>query len=143
MPVLYLIRGVPGSGKSTLAMNMSNSDVWGGDTSVIFEADMFMVNDQGEYHFDPLKLKYCHGRCHQFVNMAMIEKTDHIYVSNTFIKKWEADVYHTLARVWGYDVKVICCEGTYENVHGVPDNKVELMRSNMEPYENQTFYRGN
>lgn len=142
MPVLYIIRGVPGSGKSTLARNMSSGDISGGDTSVIFEADMFMVNDQAEYEFDPARLQECHRKCQQFVNMHMIEGTDHIYVSNTFIRKWEADVYYTLAKVWQYEVKVICCEGNYKNLHGVPDNKIELMRSNMEPYENQTFRWG-
>ncbi|MCI4436085.1 MAG: AAA family ATPase [Ignisphaera sp.] len=143
MPVLYIIRGVPGSGKSTLARDMSSGDISGGDKAVVCEADMFMVNSLAEYEFDPARLQECHRLCQQFVNTHMIEGTDHIYVSNTFIRKWEADVYYTLAKMWQYEVKVICCEGEYKNVHGVPENRVDLMRANMEPYENQTFYRGN
>ena len=67
---------------------------------------------------------------------------NNVIVSNTFIKKWESDIYYSLAKLWDYDVKVILCNGNYANVHGVPQERVNTMRSNLEPYENQTIYVG-
>ena len=133
--VLYLIRGVPGSGKSTLAQKMSS------ELNINFyEADMWMNDVDGNYKFDPTRLTHCHRKCQQEVCWQMMRGHD-VIVSNTFIKKWEADVYYALAKVWDYEVKVVLCEGNYANVHGVPQDRVNIMRSNMEPYENQTIYK--
>ena len=132
---LYLIRGVPGSGKSTLANKLSR------DLCCYFwEADSWMVDEYGNYKFDPNRLKHCHMMCQRQVCRDMSRGMD-VIVSNTFIKRWEADVYYTLAQVWGYDVKVILCEGNYDNVHGVPRDRVETMRSNMEAYPDQIVYK--
>lgn len=133
---LYLIRGVPGSGKTTLARKLA-SDL----CCCYWEADSWMTDADGNYKFDPKRLDLCHMMCQRQVCRDMSRGMD-VIVSNTFIKKREADVYYVLAKVWGYDVKVICCEGNYDNVHGVPQDRVNTMRSNMEPYPNQTFYGG-
>lgn len=136
---LIIIRGVPGSGKSTLALDMWSGDRSAGISAIVLEADMFMVDDDGNYKFDGSRLAECHRKCQQFVNTAMIQCTERIYVANTFVKKWEADVYYTLAKVWGYTVKVYRLEGNFENVHGVPQDRVNIMRSNMEIYEGETY----
>lgn len=132
---LYLIRGVPGSGKTTLARAMSEDlkcPHW--------EADMWMTGDGGQYAYDPSRVADCHNFCQRAVNRDMIVGFHAIIVSNTFIRKWEADVYYALAKLWGYQVKVICCEGNFENVHGVSKDRVNIMRANMEPYSGQTFH---
>ena len=51
----------------------------------------------------------------------------------------EADVYYALAKVWGYTVTVYRMEGKYENVHGVPADRVNIMRANMEIYEGEIY----
>jgi len=142
MKELILVRGVPGSGKSTLARDMSNGDRSAGIDTTVLEADMWMTDHDGRYKFDGNRLKYCHQMCQQMTCLHMMQGTNRIYVANTFVKKWEADVYYALAKVWGYDVKVILCDGNYANVHGVPQDRVNIMRANMEPYENQTIYVG-
>ena len=139
MRELILIRGVPGSGKSTLALDMWSGDRSAGMSAVVLEADMFMVNENGNYQFDGTRLKECHQKCQQFVCMEMVRQTQRIYVANTFVKKWEADVYYALAKVWGYDVKVYRLEGNFENVHGVPADRVNIMRANMETYEGEIY----
>jgi hypothetical protein len=60
-----------------------------------------------------------------------------VIASNTFVKRWEADAYYALAKIWGYEVKVVLCEGNWSNEHGVPEDRVAIMKSNIEPYENQ------
>lgn len=139
MKELILVRGVPGSGKSTLALDMWSGDRSAGISSTVLEADMFMVDDNGNYKFDGSRLAECHRNCQQFVNLHMMQGTERIYVANTFVKKWEADVYYTLAKVWGYDVKVYRLEGNFENVHGVPADRVNIMRANMETYGGEVY----
>ena len=134
---LVIVRGAPGSGKSTYAWDRM-SDYRDEDiSSDMFEADQFMIDEQGRYKFDPLRLKDCHMRCQQEVCKAMIANTQVIYVCNTFIRKWEADEYYTLAKMWGYEVIVIRCDDQHENDHGVPYYRVNMMRANMEPYDNE------
>ena len=48
MKNLYLLRGLPGSGKSTLSTQLGGSH---------FETDKYFVGENGEYNFDPSKLK--------------------------------------------------------------------------------------
>ena len=131
MKTLYIIRGVPGSGKSTLARRM-RAELG----APYYEADMWMVDSDGNYLFDPKRLPYCHQMCQQHVCRDMIEGVS-IIVSNTFIRRWEADAYYVLAKIWGYEVKVILCEGGWSNEHGVPPDRVAIMKSNVESYENQ------
>jgi predicted kinase len=139
MKELILIRGVPGSGKSTLALDMCEGDRSAGMSSTVLEADQFMVDDFGNYHFDGSRLAKCHQSCQQFVNLHMTAGTERIYVSNTFIRRWEADVYHTLAKLWGYKVTVYRMTTEYGSVHGVPSEKINAMRDSMEPYDGEVF----
>ena len=57
-----------------------------------------------------------------------------IVVSNTFTQEWEMDVYFKLAEKYGYKVFVTIVENRHggKNQHGVPDDKLELMRNRFE-----------
>jgi predicted kinase len=125
---LYIIRGVPGSGKTTLADRMKSCGmIWD-----YAEADSFMVDECGNYRFDPKRLSHCHKKCHIEVRDMMRAGYDGIAVSNTFTRKWEMENYIGLARQFGYDVTMIVCQGDYGNVHGVPADKVQQMRDRFE-----------
>lgn len=139
--VLYIVRGVPGSGKSTYAQKMASQWREEDCDASVFEADCFMVKD-GSYKFDPNKLAFAHMMCQRCVNNAMIDGIERIFVANTFVKKWEADVYYALAKVWGYRVVVYRMDNNYGNVHGVPQDKVNIMRSNMEAYPDEIWIGG-
>lgn len=131
MKNLYLLRGLPGSGKSTLARELGNAH---------FEADSYFMED-GEYKFDPSKLKDAHNWCQGQVEIAMIHNhvtygldNSDIVVSNTFTQGWEMEPYFKLADTYGYRVFSIIVENRHggQNEHGVPEDKLEIMKNRFE-----------
>jgi predicted kinase len=127
--ILYLLRGVPGSGKSTVAQNIGGTH---------FETDKYFMVD-GEYKFDPTKLKQYHQMCQDEVSLAMIQNhtahfNDVIVVSNTFTQEWEMKPYFDLAKTYGYQVFSLIVENRHGglNQHGVPEDKVQIMKDRFE-----------
>jgi predicted kinase len=120
---LILLRGLPGSGKSTLAKLICNQHV---------EADMFFMED-GEYKFDPTKLKRAHEWCQNRVRVWMMSGYN-VVVSNTSTQEWEMEAYYKLAEQYGYRVHSIVVENRHEGVnqHGVPVDKLEQMKNRFE-----------
>jgi predicted kinase len=131
--LLVLLRGLPGSGKSSFAKHM-----W--SDFVICEADQFFYDSEGNYNFDPSKLKDAHKYCRDKVETFMSdnEKNSQFYpeivVSNTFTREWEMDEYFKLAKKYNYQVVSLIVENRHgnKNVHGVPDSKIEEMRNRFE-----------
>jgi predicted kinase len=124
MKELFLLRGLPGSGKSTLAKALGGEQV---------EADQyFMVN--GEYHFDPSKIRTAHEWCRNQVSDWMFLEFQRIVVSNTFTQEWEMEPYFQMAKEKGYRVYSLVVENRHggENVHGVPSEKLQQMKSRFE-----------
>jgi len=129
MKELILLRGLPGSGKSTLAKMLV------GDKDYCHkEADMYFVDSDGNYKFNPTKLKEAHNWCREEIEFAM--KYDHspVVVSNTFTQEWEMDDYYELAKQYGYRVYSIIVENRHGGVneHGVPEDKLEQMKTRFE-----------
>jgi predicted kinase len=135
MKELYLIRGCPGSGKSTLAESLGGTHL---------EADMYFMEDGG-YKFDITRLKDAHQWCQDSVEEVMtwdenpeIEflsaGVSKIVVSNTFTQEWEMKPYFELAEKYGYRVYSLICENRHGGVneHGVPEDKLEIMRKRFE-----------
>lgn len=122
---LIIIRGIPGSGKTTLARKLKTTN-----NALIFEADQYFTQS-GEYNFDASKLKEAHNWCQMQVNQHL-QNGENVIVSNTFVKKWEMEAYLNMAKTVGCHVTVIIANGNFDNVHGVPAEKVEQMRRNFE-----------
>jgi plasmid replication initiation protein len=57
-----------------------------------------------------------------------------IVVSNTFTQEWEMKQYYELAEKYGYRVFSIITENRHGGVneHGVPDDKLEIMKNRFE-----------
>jgi len=125
MKELYLLRGLPGSGKSTLAKSISD---------VHYEADMYFVNADGEYVFNPALLKDAHNWCQTMTRMAMEYNTPKVVVSNTFTQEWEMETYYKLAEDYGYVVFSLVVENRHGgiNEHGVPEDKLLQMKNRFE-----------
>lgn len=131
--ILFLVRGLPGSGKSSFATHIWNE-------YAVCEADKFFYDKEGNYNFDPTKLKQAHEWCRNEVETRM---KDHqvneqfypeIAVSNTFTQEWEMEEYFKLAEKYNYTVVSLIVENRHggKNVHGVPDDKLEIMRNRFE-----------
>ena len=132
MKNLYLLRGLPGSGKSTLANQF-------GDTH--FEADMYFINESGEYLFNGADIKKAHQWCQSQVELTMIQNhitddldSSDIIVSNTFTQEWEMEPYYKLAGSYGYRVFSLIVENRHggENIHGAPADKIQAMKDRFE-----------
>ena len=133
--ILYIVRGLPGSGKSTFAKKLVSSDF------LVCEADKYFIDKQtGEYKFDGSKIKDAHKYCQNLVETYMKDSmvNDQWYreiaVSNTFTMEWEMTHYFELAKKYGYKVFTIIVENRHngENVHGVPNDKIEQMKDRFE-----------
>lgn len=118
--ILYIIRGVPGSGKSTLAHKLTDN---------VVEADQYFYDDEGNYNWSADKLNQAHKWCFNTVKKYMEEGRDKIAVANTFVKNKDYKRYVELAKEFGYKVDIRTCTGNYQNIHNVPDETVEKMRS--------------
>jgi predicted kinase len=133
MKILTLLRGVPGSGKSTFANLM-----W--TEYAICEADKFFYDKEGNYNFDPSRLKDAHEWCRFHVETRMKDNQvnpqyyPEIVVSNTFTMEWEMEAYYKLAEQYGYTVFSLIVENRHGGVnkHGVPDDKLEQMKNRFE-----------
>lgn len=112
---IVLIRGLPGSGKSTMARAMAGY--------VHYEADMYMVVD-GKYVYSAEKISKSHDWCVSSAK-ASLNEGHRVVVSNTFIKLWEMQRYVDL----GFPFRIIEATGKWPNIHGVPQDKIQMMKT--------------
>jgi predicted kinase len=128
--VLFLVRGLPGSGKTSFA-----TAIW--NDYAVCEADKFFYDKEGNYNFDPTKLKEAHAWCKNEVESKMFvhqnnqQNYHEIEVSNTFTQEWEMEDYFKLAEKYGYKVVSLIIENRHggQNVHGVPEDKLQIMKN--------------
>ena len=133
MKELILLRGLPGSGKSTLANLITNE-------FSVCEADKFFYDKEGNYNFDPTRLKAAHEWCRFHVETRMKDNQVNpqfyptIVVSNTFTQEWEMKPYFDLAKEYGYRIHTLIVENRHGNksVHNVPDASVGNMLNRFE-----------
>jgi len=129
MKELFLLRGLPGSGKSTLAKMLV------GDKDYRHkEADMYFVDGDGNYKFQPSKIKEAHKWCQEEIEFLMKYEHSSVVVSNTFTQEWEMEEYYKLAEKYGYRVHSLIVENRHGGVneHGVPSDKLEQMKNRFE-----------
>jgi predicted kinase len=128
MKKLILLRGLPGNGKSTFAKSLVNKDYCHKET------DMYFVDGDGNYKFEPSKIKDAHAWCKEEVEFLMKYEHSPIVVSNTFTQEWEMNDYYKMAEELGYMVFSIIVENRHggKNIHGVPDDKLEIMKNRFE-----------
>jgi hypothetical protein len=101
-------------------------------------ADMFFedMGDNGDlvYNFDPTKIKDAHAWCQKHTGISMEMGVSPVGVANTFTQEWEMKPYFELADKHGYKIFTVIVENRHgsNNIHGVPDDKVEVMKGRFE-----------
>ena len=129
---VYIVRGCPGSGKSTIARKIANLHSLENKVAKIFETDNYFM-ENGEYKFNPSKLKENHAKCfNDFLDALNDRHVDVVIVANTFTRKWEYVNYSDAAKDSGYEVTMLIANGNYKNVHNVPDDVVQKMKNRFE-----------
>lgn len=129
MKELFILRGAPGAGKSTIAKLLVGEKDY-----CHREADQYFVDEDGDYEFDPSKIKDAHGWCRGEIEFVMKNNHSPVVVSNTFTQEWEMEAYFDLAKKYGYRVHSIVVENRHGGVneHGVPADKLEQMKNRFE-----------
>lgn len=143
------MRGIPGSGKSYTAKELVKNN-----EGVVFSTDeFFMVNET--YKFNPKLIGKAHKWNQTRVETAMLENISNIVVDNTNTQHWEYEVYQTMAKKHGYDVKITYPTSSWwldmqerifnksfteddinilekKNTHGVPKDSIKKMMARFE-----------
>jgi predicted kinase len=132
--VLYLITGPSGAGKTTRAKELMREK----GIKHHYEADMLMIDRNGDYAFNPRKLKECHNWCQKATERAML-LGEAVIISNTMTMQWEVKPYIEMARHHGYHVIIEHLTGEYKNIHDVPQEIVEKMKNRREFFKLEDF----
>ena len=141
MKRVILLRGLPGSGKTTLAQALIGTF---NCHAQFFEADHYMINNDGDYEFTAAHLKDCHNACldDYLAYLRLHVFSDHVLavVSNTFTQHWEMVPYIDAAEKAGYQVTTLIVENRHgsESIHGVPDATMRKMMGRFEIQLNAT-----
>ena len=126
MKILYLLRGLPGSGKSSVAKSLMNAQ------KGHVEADMFFMDNEGNYDFDASKLGEAHKWCQKQTDVYMQPYGyNTVIVSNTFTQEWEMKPYYELAEKYGFTVFSLIVENRHDGVneHNVPEETLVKMEN--------------
>ena len=123
--MLIAMQGASGSGKSTKAKELSVQY----DAVICSTDDIFA--ESGVYKFDAKLLGVNHKK-NLDKAVGLLKSGKNVIVDNTNLQRWEVKPYVEAALAAGHEVMFVRCEGQYQNVHGVPDFKVEQMRGRME-----------
>lgn len=125
---LILICGHSGSGKSTFA-DFLEFMIDGCEVEICTADDYHMVD--GEYKFDVNKLGAAHKWCQERADSYMRHNTRIVIVNNTSTTQKERQVYIDMAEKHGYEVVQLFMGGSFDNVHGVPDEVVKKQKEKL------------
>ncbi len=130
MPFMFILQGAQGSGKSEFARQL-RSLFWASKEGCVIASTDYEFTELGVYTFDPTKLAANHAKT-QAKTKKYAESGFHIVVDNCNSQCWEAKPYVQIANEYGYTILFHRCEGRYENIHGVPADRVQMIRDRME-----------
>lgn len=122
---MIIMQGASGSGKTTKANELA-AEI----DALVYSTDDFHMEDD-KYIFKPSKLSEYHA-ANQRRTREAIKSGKSVIIDNTNINNWQAKIYVKIALEFGITPEFVRCEGKFANLHGVPEDKVEDMRKNLE-----------
>ena len=138
---LIIVRGIPGSGKSTYSEKLRAKMIRFGykpNEIVHYEADMYLIEDDGEYRWTEEKSGKAHKWCYLRVKDAL-DAGKSVIVSNTFLKRKAMKEYFRLAKDYDADLEIYHCMGRWDNIHAVPIEKLNEMKDAEQNIEGETI----
>lgn len=96
-----------------------------------------MVDDAGEWNFDPTKLGICHSLCQEKFHAALRSKIANILVDNTNLVNEHRVMYVEHALAAGYEVITLVFDTDIDtalsrNIHQVPRHTLENQRKKLD-----------
>lgn len=121
------VRGIPGSGKTTYAKVLARQL-----KCEFFEADQFMLDEDGNYAYDFDKLNAAHQQCVNAGVNTLENGAEHVVFANNFVKPFDHEVYFEKLneKFDELDAQFYLC--TYNGIseHNVPLSSIDRMRMN-------------
>lgn len=145
MSKLFIIRGIPGSGKSTTAAHLKSHLIKFGYTEndiVHAEADMYFMDEAGNYNFDASKLGIAHEICFNTIETALKENKVAI-VSNTFVDAKSVEKYIKLANKYDAELTIYRRATEFNSIHNVPKAAIDRMRENFADIQGEIILNTN
>lgn len=137
---MFIMRGLPGSGKSTKALELVDGKI----ASICCADDYHMVD--GKYDWQPRNVAYAHKQCLDKANELCLLGYPKVAVANTNILISHMVPYFRIAKKYMYDVILVLPDVPWawdvqelfnRNVHSVPFDTIERMKSQFQPWKNE------
>lgn len=124
MNSLIILRGLPGAGKTTLAKVLSENK-W-----PVFSIDSYFTDPvTNDYNFEFDKNHLAYKNCEEQTRLAMLNKTEKIFIDNVFSLGWEMEPYFKLAATNNYSVFITTVENYHghKNTHDITEEQIQKM----------------
>lgn len=123
---LIIMQGAAGSGKSTIAKDIATKI-----GAIVLSTDDLFLDDVGFYKYDPALVHINHRR-NQMLAVELLERGESVIIDNTNIRAYECKPYVQAAVRREIPVEFVRATGNYQSIHGVPQEKIDKMRKDME-----------
>jgi len=143
MVKMFILRGLPGSGKSTYAKAIKEKLMKAGvheNEVVICEADDFFMKKQPDgslkYEWDGNQVALAYAECQKKAEEGIVEGK-YVIIANVNPSASDLQIYLDMANRHNAEFKVFRLMNSFQNLHGVPPEKMEKYAARFYSYEGE------